>query len=81
MTTPRTTDAERDRKLLDELQGERCACGRPKSAGLSFCGRCYYQLPKSARSALYIRIGHGYAAAYARALRLLGLDEQGEQSP
>ena len=54
--------------LLKELIGERCRCGRAKRSRETFCGRCYFLLPKAIRSALYRRIGEGYEQAYSAAI-------------
>lgn len=54
-------------ELIRELNGNRCRCGETKAEGQTFCRRCYYQLPKAMRSALYRRVGAGYEEAYAAA--------------
>ena len=57
------------RDLIHELYAEQCRCDRPKERGETFCKRCYFNLPKPMRQALYRRVGEGYEAAYAAAVK------------
>lgn len=66
MTKPATKS-----DLIAELAGEVCRCGNRKKARQTFCGRCYYTLSKTQRSALYSPVGRGYAEAYGDALATL----------
>jgi hypothetical protein len=54
-------------KLVNELEGEKCRCGKKKHSMQTFCGRCYHSLPPKMRQALYNRVGMGYEEAYAAA--------------
>ncbi len=45
-----------------------CVCGDPKRKHQSFCGACYRTLTEDEQEALYRRIQHGYAEAYAAAV-------------
>lgn len=58
---------------LRELHSERCLCERHKPAGKSFCGKCYFRLPKHLQRALYKRIRMGYEQAFERAINELKL--------
>ena len=55
---------ERERELVKELAATVCRCGNRKASGNTFCGRCYFKLPKTTRAALYRRVGQGYEQAY-----------------
>jgi hypothetical protein len=58
--------------LVRELRGTVCRCGKPKSAGFSFCGVCYHSLPGDVQKRLYNRIdGSGYEQAYEEAVIIL----------
>lgn len=48
------------RKLLAELQSERCRCGAKKRRRQTFCRVCYFRLPWRERQALYDTLGAGY---------------------
>lgn len=70
------------RKMVRELQSNRCRCGNAKEDMNTFCGSCYRKLPKSMRNRLWKRIGEGYEEAYRAACAFLddkksdGGDEQ-----
>lgn len=53
--------------MMLELRSRVCACGSPKSARTTFCGKCFYALKRDMRKALYNRIGNGYERAYGEA--------------
>lgn len=59
------------RRLLEELQGTTCRCGRDKKTKMTFCGRCYHQLPRRIQRSLYKRVGEGYEEAYSTAVEYL----------
>lgn len=53
--------------LIKELMGTVCHCGKTKHAEHTFCGKCYFSLPRNMRKAIYNRIGNGYEEAYEAA--------------
>jgi hypothetical protein len=65
---------------LHDLLGIQCPCGAEKQRRRSFCGRCYFSLPRPMRNRLYDRLQAadgartGYEAAYSAALQDLGLE-------
>lgn len=63
---------DRRRRLVDELSGDTCQCGKPKQRMNTFCRSCYYSLSPAQRKALYHRIGEGYEEAYDVAIATLG---------
>ena len=66
--------------LIDSLRSTVCpACGGPKHAKMSLCGRQYRQLPPAMRNALYRRIGNGYREAFIEAMSFFDID-QGENA-
>jgi hypothetical protein len=65
------SEHDRTTKLIRELFGTTCRCGKPKGSRMTFCGRCYHRLPPPARSALYRRVGEGYEEAYDAAVAIL----------
>jgi hypothetical protein len=58
-------------RLVRELRGEVCQCGKKKRVRQTFCYADYKRLPQSLQSALYKRIGEGYEAAYRESLAFL----------
>jgi hypothetical protein len=62
-------------KLVRELRGTRCRCGRVKLAGRTFCIACYRALPKDLQTALYHRLSNGYEQAVDNALAFLVVQE------
>jgi hypothetical protein len=66
-------------ELARELAGTKCRCGATKypasTARQTFCGRCYFKLPKEMQQALYRRLGSGYAEAYDAAVKFLAEGE------
>lgn len=58
-------------KLVAELKGTQCRCGKRKRARQTFCSDCYYRLPRNLRGALYQLVGQGYEAAYQAAVDYL----------
>lgn len=58
-------------RLIQELYGTICRCGKLKAAKQTFCGPCYFALPLPMRKALYRRVGEGYEQAYAAASEFL----------
>lgn len=71
MTTEPLT-REQITAMLSELAGTVCRCGNQKTHRQTFCGRCYYRLPRLLRQRLYQRFGEGYEAAYTEAVDVLG---------
>jgi hypothetical protein len=68
--------------VLEDYLGTVCSgCGRPKVKCHSFCGRCYFSLPKSMRSGLYARMGSGYERAFADAREFLSGEIRGMTLP
>lgn len=61
-------------QALAELHATRCYCGAGKSSGKSFCGKCYYSLPKQTQRDLYKHINEGYANIYDDAKEWLRLN-------
>lgn len=61
----------RERELIKELAGTVCRCGNQKASGNTFCGRCYFKLPKTTHPTLYRRVGQGYEQAYKAAAEYL----------
>jgi hypothetical protein len=47
------------------------ACGQSKRRRHTFCGGCFYKLPRPQRDALYDLIGEGYEEAVRAALTTL----------
>jgi hypothetical protein len=62
---------ERERSLVHELAGTTCRCGAVKKTGQTFCRGCYFSLPPRMRSALYSRVGEGYAERYDEAVAFI----------
>lgn len=63
-------------ELIRSLQASVCpACGKHKRRAMSFCGPCFYRLPKPLRDALYLRVGKGYEQAMQDALVNLGVEQ------
>jgi hypothetical protein len=54
-------------RLVRELRGDECRCGRAKKGGQTFCRSCYFKLEPCTRQALYMKMGAGYEQAYASA--------------
>jgi len=59
---------------IADLRSTTCACGARKTSRQTFCRRDYFRLPVGMREALYARIGEGYEAHYAAALKFLELE-------
>ena len=59
-------------ELISELNGQDCRCGNKKAHGHTFCGGCFHSLSKPQQIHLYRRMGQGYEAAYAEAVKTLG---------
>ena len=66
---------ENELKLVRELRGTGCRCGRVKLAGRTFCKACYQTLPKDLQTALYRRLSNGYEQAVDEALAFLVVRE------
>ena len=66
---------ENEEKLVRELRGTKCRCGRAKLAGRTFCRQCYLTLPKDLQKGLYVRLSNGYEQAVDKALAFLVIDE------
>lgn len=60
-----------EHEIVKELAGLECRCGNPKEPRQTFCRKCYYRLPPRMRSALYQRLGEGYAEAHDEAAGFL----------
>ena len=60
--------------LVRSLQSDTCpSCGGMKTSGHSVCRRkCWPQLSRFEKAALYKRIGDGYEAAFNAAMNTLG---------
>ncbi len=58
-------------RLLNELLGTVCQCGKTKFRKQSFCRACYYSLSRRQRKALYRPIGQGYEQSHAAAMAQL----------
>lgn len=69
-----TTAREEQIRILRELGGVKCFCGKKKTANQSFCVGHYIALPVEMKRAMYKRVGEGYEAAYADARQFF--DEQ-----
>jgi hypothetical protein len=69
--TPPREPVTRQEKLIAELRGVDCRCGKRKRRDHTFCGQCFGRLPSSMKNALYLRIGHGYEKAYDAAVAQL----------
>jgi hypothetical protein len=50
-----------------ELASNQCVCGEAKRPKQSFCGACYYSLPRELRNRLYKTLRDGYPEAYDEA--------------
>ena len=60
---------------LDNLESTVCpSCGNLKPKRKSFCGPCYWKLPKPTRIALYKPMSEGYAEIYDEALDWLKIN-------
>lgn len=57
-----------------EFNSTACFCGAKKKPGMSFCKRCYFELPAKLRSALYNRFGSGYAEVWDEARDFLKIE-------
>ena len=65
ISEPVLSDAQKARNAcIEALKSGRCACGNSKQTGMAFCYRCWLQLPRNVRQALYRKIGEGFEAAY-----------------
>jgi ribosomal protein L40E len=53
--------------LVRELIGTTCRCGATKASKNTFCRKCFYNLPRERRDALYRLMGEGYEQAYQAA--------------
>lgn len=58
-------------KLIRELRGTLCRCGKEKGSMKAFCRQCYYTLSQAQRNSLYNLVGQGYEQAYASAVETL----------
>ena len=67
-------------EMVKELAGGVCRCGAKKVKGQSFCGRCFYRLPRVNRQRMYQAFGQGYEDAYRDAVALLGAVKGGRRS-
>lgn len=61
-------------QAMAELEANRCYCGAAKVAKKSFCGTCYYSLPRETQRALYKSFSDGYAQIYDDAKEWLRLN-------
>jgi hypothetical protein len=60
--------------LHAEFCSTTCRCGAWKRVRRSFCGDCYFKLPKDLRDELALcDFGQGYEQAFYAACELLGL--------
>lgn len=55
----------------NELMSNKCACGKTKKKGHSFCYHDYIALPDWIKSGLYNVIGKGYEEHYEAAVKYL----------
>lgn len=60
------TNQDRSR-LLDELKGDRCFCGKRKQRLNAFCRKHFSSLSPKVQKALIQRFGSGYEEAYVEA--------------
>lgn len=67
--------------LLQQLQSDKCRCGRAKARRRTFCEECYFALPRALRFPLYRALGQGYAEAVAAAEESLDDRGRGPASP
>lgn len=68
-----STYTPKQMRLIASLRSTRCpGCERLKPSKMSFCGACYRSLPDPLKQALYKRIGDGYEAAHAVAMKIIG---------
>lgn len=59
-------------ELVRSLMSEQCPCCKgPKIKRNTFCQRCYFNLGRGLRNALYQRVGEGYEEAFEAACLLL----------
>jgi hypothetical protein len=58
-------------RIVHELGGLQCRCGRLKEKGLTFCRRCYFLLPRPLQKALCKLLADGYVEAYAAAVKYI----------
>lgn len=63
--------------LVAELRSARCRCGFPKVPARTFCGPCYWALPRGLQKGLYKKLGRGYETAYAGAAAYLDANIRG----
>jgi hypothetical protein len=71
-TLPGSVDAEGfDETLIRGLASKRCICGGHKGRNMTHCRIDYYKLPPETRTALYKRIGEGYAEAFLASVAIL----------
>jgi hypothetical protein len=65
-------DVAQIKTLIESLNSAECpACHQRKKPRMTLCGGCYRALPKGTQARLYQRIGEGYEAAVAEALKFL----------
>jgi tRNA(Ile2) C34 agmatinyltransferase TiaS len=66
---------QNDLALVESLRAAICpSCGGPKGPRTTFCGKCYFSLPRVMQHALYRPLGSGYTEAVAEAQRFLKPD-------
>ena len=79
MKAPTRAEYEHVRKLIASLRSTTCpACGGFKQPNQTMCRRDYSKLSGPQKRALYKRVGEGYEAAVADALKTLGVTEMKE---
>jgi hypothetical protein len=60
------------------LKNGQCYCGAAKQTGMAVCCKCWFQLPRNVRRALYRPVGKGFAAAYEVACQYLTFNPKEE---
>lgn len=58
-------------RLINELQGKTCRCGKEKLSTRAFCNACWSIIKGEARKGLYRSFGSGYEEAYADSVQQL----------
>lgn len=78
---PRVSTEEAIR-IVQELNGRTCRCGKPKGKEKTFCPSCYSTLPREMQLTLYKRVGKGYEEAYQACVKhLTSRKSQSDNNP